>query len=176
MHKEQRVSDMVDEVLARQAKARVERTGESFEDALEAVMESEVGSKLEELRAGPHGEERAEKWQEGLLRRRAGEREGALGWTPADTPPSHRGQDRGIAGQARETHEKSVPVPEAWIGQSVNLTFTAGSSTEYIGGNLEEVNDRGIVLSAVTHIGHPAQYLFYPWGAVIQLVLSGKDR
>ncbi len=72
--------------------------------------------------------------------------------------------------------DKSTTVPEAWIGQVVNLVFSAGASTEYVGGNLEEVNNRGIVLSADTHIGHPAQSLFYPWSAVIQLALSDKDR
>jgi hypothetical protein len=45
--------------------------------------------------------------------------------------------------------------------------FVSGSSTEYASGDLEEVNDRGIVLSVETHVGHPAQPLFYPWGAVI---------
>ena len=47
--------------------------------------------------------------------------------------------------------------------------FVSGSSTEYTDGILREVNDRGIVLSVETHVGHPAQPLFYPWGAIIQL-------
>jgi hypothetical protein len=61
------------------------------------------------------------------------------------------------------------PIPEAWLGQSVKLVFLDGASTEYAEGDLEEVNDRGIVLSVETHIGQPAQPLFYPWSAVIQL-------
>lgn len=63
----------------------------------------------------------------------------------------------------------SKPVPEAWVGRVVELVFVSGSSTEYASGILEEVNDRGIVLSVETHVGHTAQPLFYPWGAVIQL-------
>jgi hypothetical protein len=63
----------------------------------------------------------------------------------------------------------STPVPEAWLGRTVKLVFVSGSSTEYAEGALEEVNDRGIVLSVETHVGHPAQPLFYPWSAVIQL-------
>ncbi len=63
----------------------------------------------------------------------------------------------------------SAPVPEAWIGRTVELIFISGSSTEYTDGDLEEVNDRGIVLSVETQVGHPAQPLFYPWSAVIQL-------
>jgi hypothetical protein len=66
-----------------------------------------------------------------------------------------------------------VPVPEAWIGRSVELVFASGASTEYVDGNLQEVNDRGIVLAVETHVGHLAQLLFYPWSAVIQL---SKER
>ncbi len=51
----------------------------------------------------------------------------------------------------------------------MELVFVCGASTEYVDGDLQEVNDRGIVLSVETHVGHPAQLLFYPWGAVIQL-------
>jgi hypothetical protein len=54
MHKEQRVRDMASAVLTRQAEARVERTGESFEEALKAVLETEAGQQLRELRDGPH--------------------------------------------------------------------------------------------------------------------------
>jgi hypothetical protein len=51
----------------------------------------------------------------------------------------------------------------------VELVFISGASTEYTDGILQEVNDRGIVLSVETHVGHPAQSLFYPWSAIIQL-------
>jgi hypothetical protein len=49
MDKKQRVSTMAKEVLARQARARAERTGESFEEALKAVRNTEAGQQLEEL-------------------------------------------------------------------------------------------------------------------------------
>jgi len=74
MEKKQRVGAMADEVLARQARARAERTGESFEEALEAVRKTEAGRQLEELRKGPHRDERAGEWQEELSRERAEER------------------------------------------------------------------------------------------------------
>jgi hypothetical protein len=61
------------------------------------------------------------------------------------------------------------PVPEAWVGRAVRLVFVSGASTEHADGVLEEVNDRGIIMSVETHVGQPAQPLFYPWGAVIQL-------
>ena len=59
--------------------------------------------------------------------------------------------------------------PQAWLGRQVHLVYISGSSTEYVEGVLEEVNDRGIVLSAELHVGRPAQSLFYPWSAVVQL-------
>jgi hypothetical protein len=74
MKKKQRVADIADEVLARQARDRARRTGEPFEEALEAVRKTEAGRQLEELRDGPHGVERAQEWQEGMSRERADER------------------------------------------------------------------------------------------------------
>ncbi len=64
---------------------------------------------------------------------------------------------------------KSTPVPEVWLGRVVKLVFVSGSSTEYADGTLQEVNDKGIVLSVETHVGHPTQPSFYPWSAIIQL-------
>jgi hypothetical protein len=74
MKKKQRVGEMADEVLARQARARAQRTGESFEEALEAVRKTEAGQQLEELSEGPHRDERAEQWQEEMSRERIEER------------------------------------------------------------------------------------------------------
>lgn len=74
MHEKQRVADMADEVLARQAEARAERTGEPFEEAHKAILETEAGRQLEELRDGPHCNERAQRWQEDLAPERAKER------------------------------------------------------------------------------------------------------
>ena len=74
MHRNMRVEDLAAEVLARQARARAERTGEAFEVALEAVLETEAGRQLEELRDGEHGGESARRWQENLPRERAEER------------------------------------------------------------------------------------------------------
>jgi hypothetical protein len=86
VRKQQKVSDMADEVLARQARARAERTGEPFDEALKAVLETEAGRQLGELREGPHGHEKADQWQEGLARERAEERADAPGWSsPADS-------------------------------------------------------------------------------------------
>jgi hypothetical protein len=75
----------------------------------------------------------------------------------------------------RKRPGKKKQIPEEWLGRPVKLVFISGSSTEYVDGVLEEVNDRGIVLSADLHIGHPAQSLFYPWSAVVQLA-EALDR
>ncbi len=74
MRKKQKVADMAEEVLERQARERAERTGEPFEDALKAVLETQAGRQLEELRDGPHGHEGAHEWQENIRRERIEER------------------------------------------------------------------------------------------------------
>jgi hypothetical protein len=85
LHKEQTVSEMVEEVLTRQAKVLVEQTGQSLEAALEAVSKTDAGRQLRELANGEHRNERAREWQEGLVRERAQERryvwlEGYVEW------------------------------------------------------------------------------------------------
>ena len=74
MQENQRVSEMVVEVLARQASGHAKRTGEPLEDALKAVVDTEAGRQLGELREGAHREESAQQWQEDLPRKRAEER------------------------------------------------------------------------------------------------------
>jgi hypothetical protein len=74
MHKNQRVAEMAVDVLACQAGARAKRSGEPFEEALKAVLKSEAGRQLGELRDGPHRDKRAQDWQEDLVRERARER------------------------------------------------------------------------------------------------------
>lgn len=74
MPKNKRVADMAEEVLTRQAKAHIERTGEPFEEALKGVLETEAGRQLGELREGHHRHDGARKWQESLLRERLEER------------------------------------------------------------------------------------------------------
>jgi len=74
MDYDQNVSDMANEVLARQAKVRAERTGEPLEEARAAVLKTEAGRQLRTLREGPYRDERAGEWQEGMAQKRAEER------------------------------------------------------------------------------------------------------
>jgi hypothetical protein len=77
VHKNQRVCDMANEILARQAQVHANHTGEPFEDALESVLKTDAGGQLRELRNGPHGVTKASQWHEDLPRRRRRERDQA---------------------------------------------------------------------------------------------------
>ncbi len=74
MHREQTVSEMVEEVLRRQAKALVEQSGETFKAALGAVSKTDAGRQLRELASGELRDERAREWQVSLTQERAEER------------------------------------------------------------------------------------------------------
>src|SRR5687768_3149346 len=65
---------MAGEVLMRQAKARADRSGESIEEAMEAVLNTEAGAQLRELRDVPRDEESVEEWRVDMARGRAEER------------------------------------------------------------------------------------------------------
>jgi len=68
---------MVEVILSRQAPARAWRNGETYADAMVAVLWTEAGRQLEELRVGRHGGEWANRWQEELAPKRATARERA---------------------------------------------------------------------------------------------------
>ena len=67
MRPEQTVTEMAEEVLARQAKAMLAQTGRSFEGALTAVASTEAGQQLRELANGEHRHEKAQDWQLSML-------------------------------------------------------------------------------------------------------------
>jgi hypothetical protein len=71
MRPEQTVTEMAEEVLARQAKAMLVQTGESFESALEAVSSTEAGQQLRELANGEHRHGKAQDWQVSVFAERA---------------------------------------------------------------------------------------------------------
>jgi hypothetical protein len=79
MSEDQSVEEMAHEVLMRQAKARADRSGESIEEAMEAVLNTEAGAQLRELRDVPRDEESVEEWRVGMARERAEERAEDLG-------------------------------------------------------------------------------------------------
>lgn len=73
-HREQRVSNMMTAVLKRQAEAWAKRTGEPLAEALEAVLKTDAGRQLGELRDEAYRDEGAKQWQESLPQMRAKER------------------------------------------------------------------------------------------------------
>ena len=91
MRDDQTVAEMANEVLIRQAKARANRSGEPIEEAMEAVLNTEAGQQLRELRDGPHGDEGVEEWQVSIARERAQERVEQLGKRLEEAPehPTH---------------------------------------------------------------------------------------
>jgi hypothetical protein len=76
MRPEQTVSEMAQETLLRQARTLAQRNGEPLLEALEAVVETQAGMQLEELRCGPHQDEEMRYWQANLLFERVSEQAG----------------------------------------------------------------------------------------------------
>ncbi len=85
MRDDQTVAEMANEVLLRQAKARADRNGEPIEAAMRAMVGTEAGRQLADLRDGPHGDEGVEEWQVGIARERAR----ALGERLEEEVPGH---------------------------------------------------------------------------------------
>lgn len=78
MRAEQTVSEMVVEVLARQAEDISERTKLTFDEAFAEVLKTPAGRQLGELADGAHRHERAARWQAGLLADREAQRPARL--------------------------------------------------------------------------------------------------
>lgn len=76
MRAEQSVAEMAEKVLSRQARAQVQRTGQSHASARSAVLETPAGCQLEELRSSAHQHEEARYWQANLLFERVSEQAG----------------------------------------------------------------------------------------------------
>ena len=76
MKTRQTVSEMVVEILARQADELASRTGRPFREAFEEVKGTEAGTQLCELAEGSYRHEEARYWQANLLFERASEQAG----------------------------------------------------------------------------------------------------
>ncbi len=91
MREDQSLAQMANEVLMRQAKVRADQSGEPIEKAMEAVLNTEAGKHLKELRDSPQSEETVEQAQVGVARERAQERVEDLGKRLGEAPefPTH---------------------------------------------------------------------------------------
>jgi hypothetical protein len=76
MRAEQTVSEMVVEVLARQADRLASRSDQPFQEAFDEVLKTEAGHQLADLAEGPHRHEKAVYWQASLLFERVSEQAG----------------------------------------------------------------------------------------------------
>ena len=74
MQQDQTVSEMAQEAPMRQAKALAQRSGHSFEDARQAVPDTQAGRQLRDLAQGEHRHEKAKQWQASVFWERAEER------------------------------------------------------------------------------------------------------
>jgi hypothetical protein len=74
VEQDQTVSEMVEEVIDRQAKALAHRSGQSLEDARRAVAATQAGQQLRDLATGEHRHEPARRWQASVFWERAEER------------------------------------------------------------------------------------------------------
>src|SRR5215203_843001 len=70
----QSVSEMAEEVIVSQAKSLAQRSGQSLEDARQAVSDTEAGRQLRDLANGEHRQEKAKEWQGSVFWDRAEER------------------------------------------------------------------------------------------------------
>jgi hypothetical protein len=76
MRAEQTVSEMVVEVLARQADELASQNDQPFQEVFEEVLKTEAGQQLAQLADGPHRHEQAIYWQASLLFERVSEQAG----------------------------------------------------------------------------------------------------
>jgi len=74
VHPEQTVSQMVKEVLERQAKSLADGTGETLERAMSATLKTDAARQLRELAESPYSEQKAAEWQSSLPWTRAEKR------------------------------------------------------------------------------------------------------
>ena len=73
MRAEQTLVEMAEEVLSRQTRAQVQRTGQTHASARAGVIQTPAGCQLEELRSGTHQHEQVRYWQANLLLKRVSE-------------------------------------------------------------------------------------------------------
>jgi hypothetical protein len=74
VHSEQTVSEMVEEVLKRQARTLAGRTRETLDQAMSATLKTNAARQLEELSESAYSEQKAAEWQARLPWVRAEER------------------------------------------------------------------------------------------------------
>jgi hypothetical protein len=74
VHQDQTILQMAQEALMRQVRALAQSSGHSFEDARQAVVNTQAGRQLRDLAQGEHRHQKAKQWQASLFWERAEQR------------------------------------------------------------------------------------------------------
>jgi hypothetical protein len=61
------------------------------------------------------------------------------------------------------------PIPEKWIGEEIRLVYAGGSATLRSDCTLEDVGDRGVVIS------YKGATRFHPWNTIISLQIGESE-
>jgi len=94
---------MAQEVLERQAKALAHQSGQSLEDARQAVSDTEAGRQLRDLAQGEHRHARAKDWQ------------GSVFWGRAEERLMHHFGSEALSRFASERHYSWVESYMEWL-------------------------------------------------------------
>jgi CheY-like chemotaxis protein len=149
---EQTVSEMVVEVLARQAEALSKRTGQSFEDAFAEVLKTPAGRQLSELADGPHRHERAAEWQAHLIADREAQWPAALLRTWGHEKAREIDKLILLVEDNEAFREAFVRMLERELAPELNVTFAEANSLAEAHARLLE-EDR--LVAALVDIGLP---------------------
>jgi hypothetical protein len=103
VQQDQSVSEMVQEVLMRQAKALAHRSGDSLEDARQAVSDTEAGRQLRDLANGEHRHEKAKDWH------------GSVFWDRAEESLRHLFASEALSRFVAERHYSWVEGYMEWL-------------------------------------------------------------
>ena len=109
MHRDQTVSEMVEQVLAHQAKSLAERTGQAFESALGVVGDTEAGQRLRELANGEYRHEKAT----------GSGRRACTGSAPSDSSITSLGPLGGMSSRALGVNAITRGLRGTWSGLKV---------------------------------------------------------
>lgn len=64
---------------------------------------------------------------------------------------------------------EKAPVPEAWVGQEVNVRYTDADVPRWLDCTLDEVGERGVCVST------DEKKSFFPWSNLVKIDLGHSD-
>jgi hypothetical protein len=70
--------------------------------------------------------------------------------------------------QVEASMAETTPLPEAWIGQEVNITYIGAGKTNDVNCKITEVNDQGVGVER----GGGTKSSFFPWTSIVRIDLG----